>query len=607
MRPIRLAPYAAIAASAAVLCYPLITGNLGYLFYPSDGPLHLLWAQQFVKSMHSFGLLYPRWASDLNAGAGSASFVFYPPFTFYTYALASVFTKNIPTAMTWSMATGMLLSGLSMYAFCRAFFGRWPSVLPSVLYMAMPYHLATLYYRGFLAEFWAFVWVPLIGLFLHAFSSRKDTLPLPNFLNNPGGYFAGLAASYSGLVLTHLPTALLVSFFMAAHAIAFLVSERNLKRFFLRLNAMAMGLCLSAVYLLPVLLERGMVNIAALTDKAYFDIRNNFIFSSRALDTATNMLASRIAVFAFLLAATGLAAIFLMRKLLVHSAGASAPEGTTTAWRTSSLFIAIVGAVSIFFMLEVSTPLWLAMPFVRQVQYPYRLLVITTFCASFSAGLAVHAFSQANRSTVIKAVLVIFLLVAMFFNSVETVGIFRLYKGFFTPERLAAAQPSSIRADMEYLEMEQNMRLFHPKNKWLSDVPEYRPIWSVEGVTGGASTIPLPGRQDQAGVFASGGGKIEVVKWTPEERQLRVEASSASSILLRTFYYPGWRVEVAGEVEVARPHNQTGLIIFDLPPGQHNVRVFFDKGSAYKIGLATSAVGTIMLIAGWFFLRKEEL
>ncbi|MGD0885250.1 MAG: hypothetical protein ABSA46_10355 [Thermodesulfovibrionales bacterium] len=106
-----------LGAGALILCYPL--AFKGYL-WGHDIEAHFFWAQQFLNSLRC-GHLYPQWVPQLNFGCGNATFIFYPPFTFFIYAGIGLFTKDILTILSISVFLGILTSGLTMYLFCRTF------------------------------------------------------------------------------------------------------------------------------------------------------------------------------------------------------------------------------------------------------------------------------------------------------------------------------------------------------------------------------------------------------------------------------------------------------------------------------------------------------
>ena len=105
----------------------------------------------------------------------------------------------------------------------------------AALFMIAPYHLFDIHVRGALAEFCAYALLPLVLLTLKRALDGKSPLPL------------GLA--YAALVMTHLPTALLISaLLIAPYAI---VRRGALVRAGL---GIALGIALAAIYLAPALM-----------------------------------------------------------------------------------------------------------------------------------------------------------------------------------------------------------------------------------------------------------------------------------------------------------------------------------------------------------------
>ncbi|WP_279485684.1 hypothetical protein [Aeromonas veronii] len=93
------------------------------------------------------------------------SFSSIPPLPYYVSALFAGPTPLAHEAMTpllWSSSVALWLSGLFAYLWLRPFAGHGRALAASLLYMALPYHLAIdIYARFALAESWAFVWAPL--------------------------------------------------------------------------------------------------------------------------------------------------------------------------------------------------------------------------------------------------------------------------------------------------------------------------------------------------------------------------------------------------------------------------------------------------------------
>lgn len=237
-----LIPLALILASAALLL-PLWLqgGSQGHdLFH------HLLSGHYFAQQLWQ-GEIYPRWLMAMNGGFGSPTFFFYPPLPYYVSALFAGPQAPLHDAITpllWSASLALLLSGLFAYLWLRSFASPLRALAATLLYLALPYHLGMdLYARFALAEFWAFVWAPLIllGQDLANQRSRKG-LPL-------------LTLALALLAFSHLPSLLLMMGLITLRAL--LQAWRSRILFPIRLVAMAqvLGLVMAAILLLPALLD----------------------------------------------------------------------------------------------------------------------------------------------------------------------------------------------------------------------------------------------------------------------------------------------------------------------------------------------------------------
>ena len=137
-------------------------------------------------------------------GLGGPAFYFYPPLAFWLDGVVSLVTFNLLSVSHRLTLDGWLLlwaSGLAMHAWLSTETGRARVALWGALaYVAAPYHLLVDHYiRGAFAEGAAYAFVPLVMLGIRQMTGRRRYALLV------------LALAYGGLLLSHLPTALLVS------------------------------------------------------------------------------------------------------------------------------------------------------------------------------------------------------------------------------------------------------------------------------------------------------------------------------------------------------------------------------------------------------------
>src|SRR5262249_22529125 len=127
---------------------------------------------------------------------------------------------------------------------------RWPALLCALLYMAAPYHLLDLYQGTTLGEFWSFAWIPLVLAAIHRISEEGGWRPV-----------AWLAIAYALLILSHPPISLALTAVLPLYALAM---TRRLKHLAQVACGLSLGAGLSAIYVIPLLLERKYVNMGAI-------------------------------------------------------------------------------------------------------------------------------------------------------------------------------------------------------------------------------------------------------------------------------------------------------------------------------------------------------
>lgn len=212
---------------------------------------NILWTQHFGEQMAA-GHLYERWLPRSFEGLGSPTFYFYPPFAYW---ISGAFRAvGLPLLQSINLAGLTLLvgSGLAMHRWL-AWRGTKP-LLGAALYMAAPYHLYDLYVRGALAEATAFIWLPLIALAIERLPDRRGILLL--------------AFAYAGLLVSHLPLAMLTGLFLIAPMIA-LRLRRARPVLCPAMAAGALAFALAAFYLLPALTLQSHVSTAMLWGPDY--------------------------------------------------------------------------------------------------------------------------------------------------------------------------------------------------------------------------------------------------------------------------------------------------------------------------------------------------
>jgi len=228
-----------LAVVAALLLLPSFLLGPGH---SHSVTYNYVWTSQFGTEMAK-GNLYPRWLPGSFEGLGSPAFYFYPPIAFWIAGAFDAVGLSPLASINMAAFLTLLLSGITMYHWLSAR-GTYPLV-GAVLYMAAPYHLMDFYVRGALAEFTAFIWYPLIALAITRLPQRRGVILL--------------ALAYGGLVLTHLPMAMLTGFFLIAPlGVHKILQDRH--AFWPLVASGVLAVSLAAFYLVPALTMQGYIS-----------------------------------------------------------------------------------------------------------------------------------------------------------------------------------------------------------------------------------------------------------------------------------------------------------------------------------------------------------
>jgi hypothetical protein len=507
-------PVPVLAAAAVLLLLPSLV--LGTLISHSS-PQNLTWAAQFAEQFRA-GILYPRWMPASFDGLGSPAFYFYPPLPFWLDALVSALTLNVLSVPYRLAVTSVLIlfaSGLAMRAWLKAQDAS-PAVAlwGAVAYMAAPYHILDYYMRGAFAEFTAFVFLPLVLL-----SLRR---PVP------------LALAYAGLLLSHLPSALLVSVtVLPAYALMLRPTPAELGRMVL---GGALGIALAALYLLPALALQGWISADQLWMSFYHAERWFVLTPGRWPEPYIMQIITWFTV-AYALAAGAVMLVF--RRFF---------------WPGVSLacLALIAGLVPWFWQL----------PELAKVQFPWRLFLVVEF-------------------TTVTALCTV---------PLAALGRPRVY--LFIGAAIALV-PGIVLAADDTVERVQFMLKRVPLRQ--QDVKEYEPHGYPQDSAPGYADLGLEPVRDLPLIACSPAARrCEATERSFGELQIVVEGATATSVVVRRFYFPAWTLD---EPVVATPSDRYKLVSFVVPAGTTSLRLSREATPFEFWGGAISGLALLSLAA----------
>ena len=356
----------------------------GYFLNAHDAPHTVFFLRQFDQAIQD-GFLIPRWGTDFALGYGYPLFLFYSPLAYYVAEIFLVLGAGLTLALKLTYVVAFIGSGLAMYVLGRRLFGRSAGLLAGLLYVYMPYHLVDVYVRCDLTESLAYVFLPLT---VWAFGKLVESGGRRNI--------AWAATSYAGLILAHNGTALVFTPFLIVYILFLLFKVWRVEGWAATANralqtfaGAALGCGLSAFFLVPALLEQKFI-VQEQWIQGSFSYLKHFVFPGQLFSP----------LWGFGYAGEGLADDMSFQLGLIPVI--FSVLAVTLGWNVSRRrgdrnFLILASAVVIFFMLPTSAALWEAVPMAALVQFPWRLLIVTSVSLALLGGNAGNPHGPLRR------------------------------------------------------------------------------------------------------------------------------------------------------------------------------------------------------------------
>ncbi len=572
----------------------------GFFWGAHDARHSVYFLYEFDRSIQD-GVLYPRWSPDIAFGYGYPLFNIYSPLAFYTAEVFHLLGLDLVFSIKMVFALAFVLSGVTMYLFVRRLMGSWAGLVAGLVYVYIPYHICDVYVRGAFAESVALIFFPLILWYFY------ETVEGPRLTALVG---AGL--SYAGLVLSHNGLLALFSPFLAAYLI-FLVLTRSwqdvrnpvswrqrwlllgealLRRAWMPLVALLLGLGVSAVFWLPMAVEFKYVRLDQWLG-GYYDYRDDFVYFFQFFSPFWGYGLSRPGPHDDLPFQIGAVPVVLSVLSL-----AVLGRIKDQVWRLVLLFFQGAVLVIIFLMLAASTALWEILPIVVFAQFPWRLLALLMPCVAFLGGSVMSVPDGRGDRTSTMATIALVGLV-----------IFGSYS-YLAPQIIEPAEGAvSLSGMMRFMQSSDQMT---GSVAWTHEIPGWSSFAEYVISEGEApelkvdlESLPRPRRRLAVDLQGS----------STTSQELWVHAEEEGRITFNIFYYPGWHAYVlkAREGSIERelqvlPHGSLGRVSVWVPAGEYYLLLCFEDTPVRIAGqwLSFLSLSTVFALLAWQGYRHRK-
>ena len=496
-------------------------------------------------------ILYPRWSEWANHGFGEPRFIFYPPLSWMLgAALGFVVPWNmVPMVFIILVQT---IAGVSLFVLARSFLSESAALFGAAIYAANPYALLILYMRSDFAELLACAVFPLVVL---------AAMRLAGLVEEEEGTLAQKTAVFAIVFavvwLSNAPAGVIASYTVAmifAWAAIELKSWRPLAR---GARGLVLGFALASFYLVPAAYEQRWVNIGQALSSGLLPSQN-FLYTviADAEHNDFNRIASTTAAMLMVLVCAG---GILARG--VEITGGELRE-RKKVWR----MLAAISAAGTFLMVRASAIFWEQLPKLRFVQFPWRWMAVLAVAFAFFGAAAVMR-KGARWAVGVAAVF-----------ALAGTASFLVHKAWWDSEDIPVLREAIA------------------SRQGFDGTDEYDPV--------GDDHTDLPVNAERVQILSTKGNegsearaKVEIQKWTAEERILTVTSSEPVRVALRLLNYPAWSVEVVheGKASPGQLEKSSGMIV-SVPRGESLVRARFVRTWDLTAGSLISLAGVLAAI-----------
>lgn len=525
-----------------------------HFFSVHDEAQHILdiYEMQRALTVQSFP---PRWAPDLNFGLGHPYFNFYYHLPFYITSIFVSLDTSLTVAFKWFMLVAIISGILGFYFFMRQHTSKLVAVLSATIYLYTPYFAVDLYVRGAFGELAVLAIVPWAAYAVNRVVTRQKLTDI------------ALVSIILGLLgISHNVLNIFAYPLLFGYGI-FLIFENQKDRSKTLLKlfvSFLLGFSLAAYYWLPAVVEKSFIsNYEQIHIEDQFPFIKQLILPSWGYGSShwgpNDEMSFQIGVLNLLAVVLSVIFIKFMGK------------------NTRFMILLLVVFFTLFGLMNSRTlPIWNLSSFTRYVQFPWRLLLFTTFASAILAGLLLeNIFQKFPKRIYIFSVLVL-------------LAIFLINVNYFKPSGYKDV------SEEKYLEMYFANRTFsgngergYPSKDYLNFAEDFLP--PVKWQTARPKSLP------KSLISSKSPADIQYVK-KGVGADITVKSKEKNSLQVLLTYFPGWTVYLDGKKIPVSAVSNLGLISFDVPAGQHSVILRFENTLIRIVADVLSLVSLLVVI-----------
>ena len=540
-----------------IVCLPALISH----FPDTQDTIFAYMAFRSFSSQFFQGEIYPRWLFDFYNGYGAPMFYYYPPLPFYFETFLDFITFRMLPGLLILGITGTTLiigSGLACYAWLKNLFDGKRAVLPAIIYMLLPNHLAIDFYlKGTLTELSTYLWMPLLFLFIQKSFYRPNAWIVVALL------YAAFITSTVPLAVAFTP---LLLFYIGFECYNHYLKREKFEAYYLSsLGGLVLGFCLAGFHIITAYLLTDFINPEKFWID-FFDPKKWFMCFFDCTESPGEPLSL---MFSWLhgLQMVTIACMFLFCWKNYKDS------------RLESGFWFIMGAGATFMMTNFSWYLWEYLPLLERIQFPFRLAIALDIVIVYFLAKMFPFANVKMKMTETLAILAIFgFTILCLRHTYQYYNRSSLYEEGVADEHLD-------KRDYFGVYIPPYTEVIRPD---LIDEPNIdTPIWTEN---------------------EDGSRRVIEHKDIPYGRKFTIESEEPITIRIRQLYYPSWQAysEESGEFYQLSVTEPMGDISLAYPGGSDTIILNHKIMWQQKVGWAFTLFSFVFLAGGYFRNRSKK-
>ncbi len=530
--------------------------NRGFSFHDETQIANLFEYNKVIDLGH----FPPRWSPDTHFTYGSPYLEFNYQIPYYLGVFFHKIGFSFLDSYKLVLASSIVVGALGMYLLGVTISSPLIGLVTATLFTLTPYRAVDVYVRGTIGESLAIGLFPWIVLAFYRL--RKNQSYLNIFL---------AALSVSALILTHQPS---TAFGLPIILGIFLLSElinKNYKFILSLFVSLVLSLCLSAFYLIPVILEQKYIQpVLPFNFYDHFPFIKQLLFSKWdygvSIEGIYDGMSFQMGIANILVVFIGAILMFalIIKKKLI---------------KNIYLFSTLIGIAIILFLMNIrSSFLWNIFPYTNSIQFPWRLLAIMSLLTSL-AYLFVLGAVKGKMKTLL---LVLIPLIALINNFT-----------YFKPGTIVDHEDNYY--FRRYLPQQSLLPGERVSKDYLDYTENYFPLPINATRPADVPSNVITSSQPET--------RIKIVQSNPFSTKAKITNLTGDFITVNRFFYPGWMIYVNGK-EQGFALNQYGAMTLFLEKGTYDLEVYFEDTFIRRFANIVSAMTVI--VAGIFLFYNSK-